>query len=107
MKVKKYSVSEGITAFVISPPAKQYLNYCPVIGFSVSTAPQPDGYFNSCSVGFIEDLAQQKPSSCPLDGALDALEDGSLWLDDDAIKAALESAHGYLMEYTKRTASNG
>jgi hypothetical protein len=40
-------------------------------------------------------------SSCPLKGALDALEDGSLWEDTTANTEILEDVHSLILDYEK------
>ena len=68
-----------------------FINYRPEIGFSVNGWRVPGGYFNDDVLGLVDDVLGECAGSCPLDGAKDALEDGSLWAD--GMENILESLH--------------
>ena len=59
-----------------------FINYSPVSGLSINSF-RNNGYYNSNVVGLVEDIRTGCASCCPLEGALDALNDGSLWEGKD------------------------
>lgn len=67
---------------------------------SIDSFRNPDGYANSDIGGLAENLKDGLPGNVPLDGALDALEDGEFLskLDDSngkwgTLKEAVEALH--------------
>ena len=48
------------------------------------------GLFNEDIIGLVEDMIADRSSSCPLDGALDALRDGAAWAGTNATTEILE-----------------
>ena len=76
-----------------------FINYCPTYGVSINTYRSPRGYANSDVIGLADDILGYQPGSCPLEGAKDALEDGSLWQDFDA--QLLELLHDAITTYEK------
>lgn len=76
-----------------------FLNYSVDAGLSIKTSRDP-----SATAGDIRDLVaayQSKDESvvCDLDGALGALEDGSLWQDSD--QEAIEDVHAFISEWER------
>lgn len=73
-----------------------FINYDFNVGLSVSPERNPAGYANSDVQGLVEDvMSESSHSSCPFDGALKALNDDSLWSEDEreiveSIKAVIE-----------------
>lgn len=76
--------------------AALFINYDFNVGLSINSGQNPAGYANSDVQGLVEDLMSDTlHSSCPLDGALKALNDDSLWSEDErdiveSIKVAIE-----------------
>lgn len=60
-----------------------------------------NGYFNDDVVGFVEDIARGVSSCCycDLDGALDAVRDGSAWAGTNASTEILEMIDTAICEY--------
>lgn len=73
-----------------------FIKYDFNVGLSISPERNPAGYASSDVQGLVEDMMSEgSHSSCPLDGALDALNDDSLWPEDEreiveSIKAVIE-----------------
>ena len=73
-----------------------FINFDPLTGFSVTT------YRNQVTwCGDVTDLVSDARSNnaacCPIDGAKDALEDGSLWEDDD--QETIEDLHNVICRW--------
>lgn len=61
-----------------------FINYDFNVGLSVSPERNPTGYANSDVQGLVEDMMSDcLHSSCPFDSALEALEDGALWSEEE------------------------
>jgi len=73
-----------------------FINYSANAGITLNTKPNA-GWQNDDVIGLIDDILSERDSSCPLSGALDALEDGSLWGDDVAAEV-LEVVHAAILE---------
>ena len=73
-----------------------FINYNPMTGFSINTFREPNGYCNEDVLGLVEDVQNGASSCCMLDGAKDALEDGSLWTDEQ--QEIVESIHSVITE---------
>ena len=58
-----------------------------------------NGYFNEDVVGLIEDIAVGVHSSCPIDGALDAVRDGAAWAGTNATTEVLEMIDSAICEF--------
>jgi hypothetical protein len=71
------------------------------LGADINTYRSPRGYANSDVIGLADDILGYQPGSCPLKGAKDALEDGSLWQHFDA--QLLELLHDAITTYEKST----
>jgi hypothetical protein len=75
-----------------------YLNFYPG---SIEVSDQP-AYAVEDVVGFATSVIRGCTSSTPVDGALDATEDGSIWADlcakygDDAVQGVIEEIHAVL-----------
>lgn len=74
-----------------------FINYSPVTGLSISTFRSAEGYANGDVIGLVEDIHAGRPGNCPLDGALDAIEDGALWQDAD--QETLEELHALIANH--------
>lgn len=74
-----------------------FINYSPDTGLSISTFRGAEGYANGDITGLVEDIRAGRPGNCPLDGALDALEDGSTWSDED--QSIIEEIHASVREH--------
>jgi hypothetical protein len=57
------------------------------------------GYFNTDVAGFIADIAMGVHSCCNLEGALDAVRDGSVWAGTNATPAILEMIDEAICEF--------
>ena len=75
-----------------------FLNYSVNTGLSINTF-RNTGYFNDDVAGLVEDMLAGKNSSCDLEGALDAVRDGSLWSDNDDVQGVLEYIDAAICEY--------
>lgn len=76
-----------------------FINYDQHTGLSIETFRNP-----SASIGDITDLVEAVKNGdesvvCQLEGAKDALEDGSIWQDDD--QSALEEVHDFISRFEK------
>lgn len=74
-----------------------FINYDPNTGISINTYRQTNGYANDDVVELVADIVAGRPGCCPLEGAKDALEDGSLWNDKD--QEAIEAIHNLIQEH--------
>ena len=70
---------------------KYYINFHPETGVSVNIYRQPVGVASADIAGLVEDYRKNRAGCCPLEGAMEALEDGSLWSDDQ--QDAVEDIH--------------
>jgi len=68
-----------------------FINYMPDEGITISSRRQCYGYASCDVIGLVEDISAGVPGCCPLGGAQEALEDGSLWGDRD--QSTLEAIH--------------
>ena len=57
------------------------------------------GLFNDHVCGLVEDMIAERSGSCPLDGALEALEDGAAWAGTNATEEILEMLHDGIVGY--------
>jgi len=57
------------------------------------------GLFNEDVSGLVEDMIADRSSSCPLDGALDALRDGAAWAGTNATTEILEMIDTAICEF--------
>ena len=73
-----------------------FINYSPVTGLSIKTF-RNTGAFNGDVVGLVDDIMDGREGCCELDGALDALEDGSLWSDEQ--QEVLEDLHALIRRW--------
>jgi hypothetical protein len=73
-----------------------FINYNPMTGFSINTFRDSDGYYNDDVLGLVEDVQNGASSCCMVEGAKDALEDGSLWTD--AQQEIVESIHNAIVD---------
>jgi transcriptional regulator with XRE-family HTH domain len=76
-----------------------FINYDKNTGLSIDSFRNP-----SATVGDITDLVaavktEDESITCQLEGAKDALEDGSIWQDDD--QEALEEVHDFIARFEK------
>ena len=76
-----------------------FINYDQHTGLSIDTFRDP-----SATVGDITDLvaavkSEDESITCQLEGAKDALEDGSIWGDGD--QDALEEVHDLIIRFSK------
>lgn len=74
-----------------------FINYNAHTGLSINTYRAPEGYANSDVTGLVEDIHAERSGCCPLEGALEALEDGSLWQDAD--QEILEELHALISSH--------
>ena len=49
--------------------------------------------------GLVDDILAERDGCCPLGGAKDALEDGTLWAGSDATTEMLEEIHSAICEW--------
>lgn len=73
-----------------------FINFDPMTGVSINTFRKPEGSMNDDVRGLVEDIRANCAGTCDLDGAKAALEDGSLWSDDD--QETLELVHAAIRE---------
>ena len=73
-----------------------FINYDVSRGLSINTYRHASGYANSDVGGLVEDISQGHNSSCPLSGALDALQDGAAWAGTNATTELLEELHNLI-----------
>ena len=73
-----------------------FINYDVNAGFSINTYRKPNGYANADVIGLIDDIVSGTCGNCPMDGALDALEDGELWVDGNANQEVIEELHALI-----------
>lgn len=78
-----------------------FINYSPLTGVSINSFRQPSGYANWDVDGLVVDIIAGRDSSCRLEGAKDALEDGSLWPDNDVVQEVLEEVHAAICDWEK------
>lgn len=74
----------------------KFINFTPMAGVSIDTYRKPEGSVNDDVRGLVEDIRANRAGTCDLDGAKAALEDGSLWSDDD--QETLELVHNAINE---------
>lgn len=74
-----------------------FINFDPMSGVSIDTFRKPEGSANDDVRGLVEDIHADRPGCCDLDGAKAALEDGSLWSDDD--QKTLELLHSAIRDF--------
>lgn len=67
-----------------------FINFDVTTGLKISTFRHPSGYANSDVVGLVEDMVAERNGCCPLEGALEALEDGAAWAGSNATAEILE-----------------
>lgn len=67
-----------------------FINFDVNTGLSINTFRKPNGYYNEDVIGLVEDMAADRNGCCPLDGALDAVRDGSAWAGTNATSEILE-----------------
>lgn len=60
---------------------------------SLNTFRQPSGYYHGDVTGLVTDILAGISCSCALEGTKAALEDGSLWQDDDDTQVTIEFLH--------------
>lgn len=73
-----------------------FINYRPLMGVDISQHRAPIGYHNDDIIGLIEDAINGHPGSCPLEGAQEAINDGSLWSDRGALEMIAEAIREHL-----------
>jgi hypothetical protein len=56
-----------------------FINYDQNIGITINSYRKPDGYANSDVGGLVDDIVAGRSGTCPLEGALETLEDGAYW----------------------------
>lgn len=76
-----------------------FINYNTNTGFTIDTYRNPN-----CAFGEITDVVkainnEDENVCCSLDGAKDALEDGSIWEDSD--QTAIEALHTYITDFER------
>lgn len=76
-----------------------FINYNVNSGISINTFRNPNGYANSDVTGLVDDIAAERDGCCPLEGAKEALEDGTLWQGSNATPEILEALHTAITEY--------
>ena len=76
-----------------------FINNCPTTGITINSFRKARGYANSDVVGLVDDILNGRPGCCPLEAAKDALEDGSLWDDDDHTKEATSLIHTLICQH--------
>ena len=74
-----------------------FINFGPVSGVSINTYRKPEGSANDDVRGLVEDIRANRAGCCDLEGAKAALEDGSLWSDDD--QETLELLHDVIRNF--------
>lgn len=57
------------------------------------------GLFNECVIGLVEDMVNDRSGSCPLEGSLEALEDGAAWAGTNATEEILEMLHDAVVNF--------
>ena len=65
-----------------------------------------NGYFNEDVVGLVEDIAVGVHSSCPMEGALDAVRDGAVWAGTNATPKVLEMIDTAICEFEEHSNDN-
>lgn len=76
-----------------------FINYNVNTGIRINIHRQVEGVANSYVTGLVDDILAERNGCCPLDGAKDALEDGSLWAGSDATPEILEEIHSAICEW--------
>lgn len=76
-----------------------FINYNPLTGFSINSFRETGGWCNADVLGLVEDVQNGASGFCMLEGAKDALEDGSLWTDEQ--QEIVESIHNVITENEK------
>ena len=72
------------------------INFSPVSGISIDRHRAPGASVDDDVRGLVADIRANRAGRCLLDGARDALEDGSLWEDDD--QETLELLHATIRQ---------
>lgn len=80
-----------------------FINYTPMTGVTIDSYRKPEGSFNDDVRGLVDDVRAGRPGCCDLDGALAALEDGSLWTDED--QEAIESVHAAIKDFEREASA--
>lgn len=70
----------------------------------IATYRQASGYTNEDITGLVDDMKNNQSGCCPLEGSLNALEDGSLWEDED--QTILELLHHKITTHTAGRVNN-
>lgn len=73
-----------------------FINYTTESGISISSYRHPECYYGNI-VDMARDIKNGYNISCPLEGAMDALEDASLWKDVDL--EIIEDIYNSIIEY--------
>ena len=73
-----------------------FINFSPASGISIDRYRAPGACINEDVRGLVADMRDNRAGTCELDGSLAALEDGSLWGDDD--QTILELLHASIRE---------
>lgn len=76
-----------------------FVNFDVNVGITVNTYRKPQGYYNDEIGGLVDDILADRCGCCPLDGALDVLEDGSYWNGSNATSEILEDLHQIITLY--------
>ena len=76
-----------------------YINFTPADGISIDTYRAPGAFVNGDVRGLVADIRANRAGTCELDGSLAALEDGSLWEDED--QEILELLHATIREASR------
>ena len=76
-----------------------YLNYSAHTDTVSVNTYRNNGWFNEDVAGLVEDIAEGVPSSCNLEGALEAVRDGAAWAGTNATTEILEMIEDCINAY--------
>lgn len=75
-----------------------HINYTASNGrFSLTPFSESDPECDNTVFDVIGGVLDGLDVSCPAEGVIEALEDGSIWNDDAAIQSAIEDLHSFLL----------
>lgn len=80
---------------------KLFLNYDDRTDTVSVNTYQNNGWFNHDVKGLVADMAVKIPSCCNLEGALEAIRDGEVWVGTDATTEILEMIETAICEFEK------
>jgi len=78
-----------------------FINYDVNRGLSINSYRHPSATMSKDVAELVDDIIADQNGCCPLEGAKDALEDGSVWQGSDATHELLEELHALIRNYEK------